>query len=437
MTKTHDFTHLGQSLNLHYLPSDELKPYKNNPRTHSKRQIKQIANSIQEFGFTNPILIDENNMIIAGHGRIEAAKQLGIRQVPVVHLKHLSEAQKRAYIIADNKLAENAGWDLELLQAEISAIHELEVDFDLTVMGYEVAEIDQILSDEPQEDLEKILPPPVRPVSQLGDLWRLGEHLLLCADATQKQSYDLLMGAERANAIFTDPPYNVPINGHVCGNGRVKHNEFVMGAGEMTNEEFHHFLKSVCTHMRDFSYEGSLHYVCMDWRHIFELLAAGKATYNGLNNICVWNKTNGGMGTMYRSKHELVAVFKHGTKPHTNNIQLGAHGNYRTNVWDYSGVNSFGNQQSDLQLHPTVKPVAMVADAIKDCTRLGEIVLDPFAGSGSTLIAAETTGRVARCIELDPQYVDVIIRRYQDLTRQTVFHADGETFAQKKEVRHV
>lgn len=437
MTKTHDFTHLGQGLHIHYLPCDDLKPYKNNPRTHSRRQVKQIANSIQEFGFTNPILIDENNTIIAGHGRIEAAKLLGIQHVPVLHLNHLTEAQKRAYIIADNKLAENAGWDLELLQAEIRAIHEFEVDFDLTLMGFEMAEIDQIFSDEPQENLEKILPPPVRPVSQLRDLWRLGEHLLLCGDATQKQSYELLMGASRANAVFTDPPYNVPINGHVCGNGRVKHNEFVMGAGEMTNEEFSSFLKSVCIHMRDFSHDGSLHYICMDWRHIFELLAVGKATYYDLNNICVWNKSNGGMGTMYRSKHELVAVFKHGVKPHTNNIQLGAHGNYRTNVWDYAGVNSFGKHQSDLELHPTVKPVAMVADAIKDCTRRGEIVLDPFAGSGSTLIAAETAGRLARCMELDTQYVDVIIRRYQDMTGEPVFHADGATFAQKKEVRHV
>lgn len=304
-------------------------------------------------------------------------------------------------------------------------------------MGHETAEIDQILSDKPQEHLETILPPPVRPVSQLGDLWHLGEHLLLCADATQKQSYELLMGAERANAIFTDPPYNVPISGHVCGNGSIKHKEFVMGSGEMSDEQFHNFLKSVCTHMRDFSHDGSLHYVCMDWRHIFDLLAVGKTTYHDLNNICVWNKNNGGMGTMYRSKHELVAVFKHGTNPHTNNIQLGAHGNYRTNVWDYAGVNSFGNLQSDLVLHPTVKPVSMVADAIKDCTRRGEIVLDPFAGSGSTLIASETAGRKARCIELDPQYVDVIIRRFQDMTGETIFHEDGATFAQKKEVRHV
>lgn len=404
-----------------------LIPYKNNARTHSAKQIQQIANSIKQFGFMNPVLIDSNNRIMAGHGRVEAAKKLGLKEVPVISSSHLTEGQIRAYIIADNKIASNAGWDKSLLSIELKEL-SIETNFDIEITGFEMAEIDLIIdSDEPKDGDSADAIPDIDnspTITKSGDIWQLGNHVLICGDALDQKTYEQLLDKERADMVFTDPPYNVPIDGHVCGNGKIKHAEFVMASGEMSEAEFYNFLEDFCDKASNFSKDGSLHYICMDWRHIDVLIRAGKEFYADLKNICVWNKDNGGMGSLYRSKHELVAVFKHGTKPHINNIELGKYGRYRTNVWDYKGVNSFGRNQANLKLHPTVKPVSMIADAIKDCTKRGQIVLDPFAGSGSTLIAAEKTGRIARCIELDPKYCDVIIRRWQTLTGEEAYNTD-------------
>ncbi len=419
------------------MPITHLTPYQNNARTHSAKQIRQIAKSIETFGFTNPVLIDGDNRIVAGHGRVEAAKLLGLTEVPTLRLDSLTEAQIRAYIIADNKIAENAGWDKSILAIEVQYLSTLNPDFDLDIIGFEMAEIDLLIDGDPETaaDPADDVPEPAEgnPVTQLGDIWHCGKHRLLCGNAVQVESYTALMGEDKAHAIFTDPPYNVKINGHVCGLGRVKHPEFVMGSGEMSGAQQIDFLKTVGLHLTAYSHDGSLHFICMDWRHILELLTAGKAAYTELKNICVWNKDNGGMGSLYRSKHEFVAVFKHGTKPHLNNIELGKHGRYRTNVWDYAGVNTIRkDRMAELAMHPTVKPVRMVADAIKDCTKRGQIVLDPFAGSGTTLIAAEQTGRIARCMELDPIYCDTILRRWQQLTGQEATHvATGLTFAQQ------
>ena len=408
---------------------DKLKPYQNNARTHSDKQVQQIANSIREFGFMNPIVVDAEHRILAGHGRVLAAKKLGMKQVPVVYSNHLNEDQIRAYIIADNKIAANAGWDKDLLSIELQHLSLVtDLEFDIEVTGFEMAEIDILLDTEvkPKQDpADEIFAPSDGPsITKLGDLWQLGQHVLLCADATKQDSYNQLLQKKRIHMVFTDPPYNVRVNGHVCGNGKVKHTEFAMASGEMNNIEFLDFLSASIKHVCAVSRDGSLHYICMDWRHIDTLLLAGKQHYSDLKNICVWNKDNGGMGSLYRSKHEFVAVFKHGTNAHVNNIALGKHGRYRTNVWDYPGVNSFAGKQTDLQMHPTVKPVALVADAIKDCTKRGDAVLDPFAGSGTTLIAAQKTGRIAYAIELDPKYCDVIIRRWQKLTGQDAFHLD-------------
>ena len=436
MTLNKDFKHLGKGLKIDYYTCDNLKPYKNNPRTHSAKQIRQIANSIKEFGFTNPILIDGSQNIIAGHGRVDAARLLGLKTVPTINLSYLSDVQKRAYIIADNKLAENAGWDFELLQSEILTISEMDLNFDLTLTGFEVSEIDKFLSpDEVDEMYNQIPESPVVPVSKLGDVWHLGDHTIFCGDATDKQSYDRLIDFDVAQAVFTDPPYNVKINGHVCGNGKTQHDEFKMASGEMSEAEFTHFLQSVLCNLKLFSADGSLHYICMDWRHMKELITAG-SVYTELKNLCIWNKSNGGMGSLYRSKHELVFVYKNGRAAHVNNIELGKHGRYRTNVWDYAGVNTFQNNK-DLELHPTVKPIAMIEDAILDCTKRGDIVLDVFGGSGSTLIAAEKCGRKARLMELDPKYVDVTIRRYQDVTGRIAIHENGQTFEEVREVCRV
>lgn len=403
---------------------ESLKPYENNSHTHSAKQIQQLANCIAEVGFLVPILIDEDSVIIAGHGRVEAANKLGMTEVPAIRTTHLSESQIRAFVIADNKIASNSGWDKDVLKIELADL-AISTEFDIELTGFEMAEIDIILDDTVQDDgnhddeIPEMDDSPS--ITQLGNIWHLGDHYLICGDALKPKTYSKLLGNSKADVIFTDPPYNVKIDGHVCGNGNIKHSEFAMASGEMSNGEFHSFLKTSCANMVKFSKDGSLHYIFMDWRHIDALLKAGKSEYTDLKNICIWNKDNGGMGSLYRSKHEMVAVFKHGTKSHVNNIELGKHGRYRTNVWDYKGVNSFGKNQKDLQMHPTVKPVAMIADAIKDCTKRGDIVLDSFAGSGSTLIAAEKTGRKAYCIELDPKYCDVITQRWQNLTGEDAY----------------
>lgn len=401
-----------------------LQPYRSNARIHSKKQIRQIADSIAKFGFTNPVLISDDGEIIAGHGRVEAAKLLGMERVPTLRLSHLDAVQRRAYVLADNKIALNAGWDHELLAIELEALVDLK--FDVEITGFSLADIDLVLDeaqessiapDQGAEDDPAALPDPAAATTRPGDLWLLGRHRLLCADSRDPASFAQVLQDERADLIFTDPPYNVPIDGHVCGLGRIRHREFAMGAGEMSPAAFTEFLRVTLGHAAQSSRDGAIAFVCMDWRHLGELLAAGRAVFSELKNLCVWNKSNGGMGSFYRSKHELVFVFKIGSASHTNTFGLGATGRYRTNVWDYPGINALGPERSeDLSMHPTVKPVALIADAIKDCSRRGEIVLDPFAGSGSTLIAAEKTGRLARTIEFDPTYCDQIVRRFARVT---------------------
>ena len=431
----------SRDLEVQYHPLGDLKPRAGNPRRHSRRQIRQIAESIKEFGFTNPLLIDDEGGILAGHGRVEAAKFLGLETVPIIRLSDMTEPQRRAYVLADNKLAENAGWDQELLALELQYLSELELDFDLTITGFEDAEIDVLIEslEVPEPDAADRIPEidGTPPVSRPGDLWRLGRHRLLCGDATQPEPFTRLMAGETAQMVSIDPPYNVPIDGHVCGLGQVRHAEFAMAAGEMSEAEFTAFLETVFRHLVAHSAEGSIHYVFMDWRHLFEVMTAGRKAYTELKNLCVWNKTNGGMGSLYRSKHELVLVFKNGAAPHINNVELGRHGRYRTNVWDYAGVNSLRDGRlDDLEMHPTVKPVALVADAILDCSKRGGIVLDCFAGSGTTLIAAERSGRRAYTMEIDPKYVDTAIRRWQAHTGGHAVHVvTGESFAETVEMR--
>lgn len=399
---------------------DQLLINPRNARTHTNKQIHQIANSIREFGFQNPILVDEAAGIIAGHGRLAAAKQLGLKEVPVIEVYGLSAAQKRALALADNKIAENAGWDNELLAIELKELSSLDLPFELELTGFETAEIDLLIenfqrgsADDPADQVPQF---EQKAVSRIGDIWVLGSHKLLCGDARDPAAYRRLLADRKVRMCFTDPPYNVRIDGHVGGLGSIQHREFAMGSGEMSGAQFKKFLTQVFRNMANVSQDGAIHFVCMDWRHIAEVLAAGKI-YSGLKNLCVWNKTNAGMGSFYRSKHELVFVFKVGKASHINSFELGQSGRYRTNVWDYAGVNTFGpTRMSDLSMHPTVKPVALVADAIKDCSRRADIVLDPFAGSGTTLIAAEKTGRCAYAMEIDPSYTDLVVRRWQMIT---------------------
>lgn len=427
-----------------YVPVTALRPYKGNARTHSRKQISKIAESISAFGFTNPVLVNDANGIIAGHGRVAAAQQIGLTEVPVLRIGHLSTDQVRAYIIADNRLDELAGWDDELLAIELQHLSAANLEFGVTAIGFETPEIDLLiegLDTPPSDEEEEVVFPAAdaSPVSRLGDVWLLGEHRLICGDSLDPSTFEHLMGADRDQMIFTDPPYNVPIAGHVSGKGKVKHREFPMANGEMAADAFEEFLRQAFEHLAAFSCDGSLHYIFMDWRHVGELLAAAGTVYSEQKYLCVWAKTNGGMGSLYRSQHELVFVFKSGKAPHINNIELGRFGRNRTNVWSYPGVNTFGPGRSDaLKLHPTVKPVALIADAIRDATDRGGIVLDAFCGSGSTVLAAERTGRRCFAIELDLLYVDTAIRRWQDETGEHAVLADGgASFAEAAEIRTV
>jgi DNA modification methylase len=423
---------LGNS-SLQLIKISDLKPALRNARTHSKHQIKQLADSMRRFKFTNPILVDDDNRIMAGHGRIEAARTLGMVEVPCLQLNGMSEADKRAYVIADNKLAQNAGWDPGLLAEELGELLDLGFDVDLT--GFEPYEIDILLMDAAEASPDAIGPadecpkPRSEPVTRLGDLWVMGRHMLGCGDAKERVVLERLMAGRQADMIFTDPPYNIKI-GHVSGLGRTKHREFHEASGEMSPDQFMQFLTQTLGTAASACRDGAIAYVCMDWRHVGEAIVAGKTAFSELKNMCVWAKTNGGMGTFYRSQHELVLVFKIGTAAHTNNFGLGDKGRYRTNVWSYPGVNTFkSDRMEELVSHPTVKPVALVADAIRDVSHRGQLVLDVFGGSGTTLIAAEKTGRCARLTEIDPIYCDVTIRRWQKLTgKKACLDGTGESF---------
>jgi DNA modification methylase len=415
-----------------YRDIHNLRPDSKNPRVHSDKQIQQIARSIEAFGFNVPFLVDRELKLIAGHGRLAACKVLGINKVPTISLDHLTEEQIRAFTIADNRLTETADWDERLLGEQLKALSEVKLTFSLEATGFEMGEIDVMIegltSPAEAEAADKLptISSPV-PVTKPGDLWLLGRNRLICGDALGGQTYQRLMDGRCAAAVFTDPPYNDPIDGYVTGFGKVHHTEFAMASGEMTEAEFTEFLHKTFSNLKIASMPGSIHFICMDWRHLKELLTAAERTYTELKNVCVWAKESGGQGSFYRSQHELVFVFKSGRTEHRNNVQLGQYGRYRTNVWHYPRVNSRGSnaEESHLLLHPTVKPVAMVADAIMDCTARNEIVLDAFLGSGTTLVAAEQVGRICYGIELDPTYVDLAVRRWQTFTGNTALHAES------------
>jgi DNA modification methylase len=421
-----------------------------NPRRHSARQIKQIARSIADFGFVVPLVVDYLNRIVAGHGRYFAAQLLGIDVVPIIRLEHLTEAQIKAFRIADNRLTEMSGWDDRLLAETLKELSEVELDFSIESTGFTIGEIDlrieglAAVGDGERHDADQLPIPTSGPAtSKSGDLWLLGRHAVLCGSALSAESFHTLLGTKRAHMVFTDPPFNVRILGHASGNGRIRHREFDMASGEMDVFEFTSFLTRSFALMAKYSVDGSLHFLCMDWRHMAELLEAGRLAYTELKNVCVWVKNNGGMGSLYRSQHELVFVFKHGSSSHRNNVQLGQYGRNRTNVWEYPCANTFSRQSEEghlAALHPTVKPVAMVADAILDCSARGDVILDPFLGSGTTVIAAERVGRCCYGMEIDPLYVDTVIRRWQVFTGDKATHAiTGQYFDDlvgETEVRH-
>ncbi len=461
---------------IEYKKTNQLVPYAMNARTHSDKQVQQIASSIAEFGFVNPVLIRADFTIIAGHGRVLAAQQLKLKDIPTIVLDHLSERQARALVLADNKIAQNSGWDFEKLSNEISDLADL--DFNIDIIGFDEQELDGLLKDtadilpagslEPEKiqvagyersvsregltDDDAVPEDQASVVSRRGDVWILGDHRLMCGDSTSQEDVSVLMDGAKAVMVFTDPPYNVKISG--LGSAKAKntigkiHGEFVMASGEMSDNEFTIFLKTIFERLKEASVDGAIHYICMDWRHALNVLLAGQlyetstVVGGGLRNLkqlIIWNKDRGGMGRFYRSKHELIFVFKVGSGKHINNFELGQHGRYRTNVWDYPMVLTFmhdkENGEGDSSMHPTVKPVSMIVDACLDCSNNRDIVLDLFGGSGSTLIACEKTGRKSRLMELDPKYVDVIVKRWQDFTGKQAVHVNGKTLEELKQER--
>ena len=416
MTKTTDIPYA--KLEIIERPLSEIRPDPDNPRIHGKRHVRQIMGSIEAFGFNAPILLDDSLQIIAGHGRYAAAVHLGLQTVPTICLGHLDARQRKAYMVADNRLGDLSKWDGKILAGIMLELAEADLTFNVEAAGFSVGEIDLMVAEQEEgtSDKDDALPEPGPIISAPGEVWELGDHVIICGSALDASSYAAVLGNDMADVVLTDPPYNVPINGHVSGLGKVRHAEFEQASGEMSEEEFIAFLTGSVSLSARFSRDGSLQYWAMDWRHQHELNVAARGVYDEQVNLCIWVKTNAGMGALYRSQHELFQVWRKGRERHRNNVQLGRFGRSRSNIWKYPGANMAGHGAGEgnlLHLHPTVKPVALVADAVLDSTCRGEIVLDPFLGSGSTLIAAEKVGRRCRGIELAPAYVDTIIRRWQ------------------------
>ena len=407
-----------------------LKPLGRETRKHPAAQVRKLAASLQEFGFVLPVVIDPGERVVGGWGLVLAARWLGLKEVPAVTISDLDDAKLRALRLALNRLAEDSRWDLAEIALEFADILQIDSAIDLKISGFEMGEIDLLLvPDGTNEEDEWPVPDGGSTcMSEPGDLWSLGEHRLLCANAVEPASFERLLGAESVQMVFTDPPWNIPIEGNVSGLGAVKHGDFAMAAGEMTPRQYQDFLAASLGHAARYSQDGCIHYICMHWTKLEELLAATKEIYSELKALCMWNKTNAGMGSFYRSKHELIFVFKCGHGPHINNIELGRFGRHRSNVWDYAGQNVVhGTSKSKLPLHPTVKPVALVMDAIFDCSNRDGIILDPFGGAGTSLIAAEKARRKARLIEINPRYVDVTIKRWQHLTGRTAIKSEAKT----------
>lgn len=432
---------LALALQIEWVPIGRLKSNSRNARRHSRKQINLIRRSLRTFGFLNPVLVDDNYVILAGHGRVEAARLEGYECVPVIKFSHLSDAQKRAYLIADNKIAEQAGWDRETLSIELGELIDLlpVEGLDVSLTGFDVAEVDLLLADmvPAKSGRDDIIPAvPDNPATCRGDLWQLGNHRLLCGDARDGRHFERLMDGASAAAVFTDPPFNLGARA-IGSRGRTKHADFAMASGEMSPAQFRKFLAETLDHGARTSRDGAVHFVCMDWRHIEDLIAISREIYGAMLNLVVWNKTNAGQGSFYRSQHELVCVFRVGGQPHQNNVELGRFGRNRSNVWTYPGVNTFGRGRMEtLGAHPTSKPVALVADALLDCTARGEIVLDQFAGSGTTIMAAEKVGRKAYVMEYEPAYCDVAILRWQKSTKlEAILVDDGRTFEEVRAAR--
>lgn len=424
-------TSASPPLAIEYQNIDKLTPASKNARVHSKKQIQQLARSIQEFGCNVPVLVNPNLQLIAGHGRLAACKLLGITQVPTIRIDHLTERQVRAFMIADNRLAENVGWNRRRLGEELKELSEIDLGFPLEITGFSIDQIDMMIEGvgSPTEAaVEGALPKmSSSPVTKVGDLWLLEDNRVLCGDALDSQCYEQLMNGRLATAVFANPPYHDSIDGLVTGFGKVHRAKRAMVSGTMTEAESVDFLSKIFANLKRASAPGSIHLICIDWRQLQPLLAAAERTYAQLKNTCIWLKDSGTRGSLDGEEYDLVFVFTTGITQQQSD-KLGKYRLSRSNFSHYPGVNPSRSKAKEpsLQSDPTAKPVALVADAISDCSGRGEIVLDPFLGSGTTVIAAHGVGRICYGIEFDPACVDLAIRRWQAYTGGTAQHATSK-----------
>lgn len=438
----HAFENVARNCSYELVRISDIRPNPKNARKHSDHQIELLMASIRAFGFIGVIVLDEHGIIVAGHGRVEAARRLGFASLPCLRVEHLTSEAKAALALADNRLAELSSWDDDALGAALGELSSVELDFDVEVTGFDTVDLDRLLGDEvherhidrrvsdksvdPADEIPEA-PSDLPSVSKLGMTWQLGAHHIVHGDALDPSAFERLLPGEIVTQIVTNPPYNVPNSGHVSSKG---FREFLMAKVDMSPGQFTDFLTQVFNNSTNQLRDEAILHVCMDWRHMGEMHNAAAAAKLSLKNMCVWAKPSPGQGTFYRSQHELVFVLKHGAAPHINNFGLGGRGRTRSNVWKYPAVRGARTGVNDPDGgHPTVKPVALIQDAIRDCSLRGDIILDPFGGSGTTLIAAERIGRRARLIELDGHYVDLTIRRWQATTGGNAIEKDsGMTF---------
>ena len=415
-----------------WAPTESLRPNPKNARTHPKKQIRQIGESIRKFGFLNPAIVDDSGMILAGHGRVEAARLEKLAHVPILRFSHLTEAQKRAYAIADNRIAEQAGWDRQLLSIELGELIDLlpVEGLDISLTGFEIPEINLLIAGraKSQSALEDdVPPPPCDAVTQPRDLWLLGEHGLLCGDARSAVDFGLLMDGALAAAVFCSPPSM--LIGSAVHRGRIEPPERASDSAEMSPRQYREFLSQTLGNAVRVSAHGAIHFIGVDWRRAGDLIEVGRDLYDEMLNLVVWNKTDAGQGSPYRSQHEPIGVFRIGRQPQQNNVEVSRFGRKRSDVWTYPDMRTTGKNPRAAPAVPS-KPIALVADALLDCTAKGEIVLDPFAGSGATILAAEKVGAVARGLEREPGLVDVAIKRWQRMTKhEATLAGDGRSFA--------
>ena len=410
------------------VPHGSIHPNPNAPKKSNRKSRRSLAASIRRFGIKGAILVDaDTNMIVAGNGLHEAAGDVGMDEVPIMRVSFANDAERRAFILAHNKLAEESSWDMKVVDEELKFLFDQKYDFEVT--GFSTNDLDFaiVTKPDPASDVIELPNPFARAVTRLGDLWHVGPHSFYCGDSLDPASYEAVLGGAMADMVLSDPPYGVAVSGHVSTTN--KYREFAMMSGKQTSAELTSFFRRVFRNCVQFTRTASIHFHFIDWRHVREMIDAGDGVYTELKNICVWDKQSGGLGAMYRSQHEFVCVFKAGRGRHVRNFATGDKGRFRTNIWRYDGQAQFGKGRTEqLNSHPTPKSVAMVIDAIRDCSNTGDLILDPFCGSGTTAVSAHHAGRRCATIEIDPLYVDGALRRLSKVSGEPILHADGRSF---------